>query len=106
MVNSPRDGSLGEPALFCASSGENKPLAPAAPSAAAPRMKLRLQISHIEPLPVSAGFLADRRARDFSAGGHLISAGSPLAVPLNPPGQEGLIASAQTIARQADFMRA
>src|SRR6476659_1273196 len=64
MVNSPRDGSLdgspGEPALsraaYAFSGDENSPLAPAAPSAAAPRIKSRLQISHIEPLPVSVGF--------------------------------------------------
>lgn len=51
MVNSPRGGSLEAPAsprTACASSGEDSsPLTPAAPSAAAPRMKPRLQISHM-----------------------------------------------------------
>src|SRR5579863_4649282 len=50
MVNSPRAGSRAEVASLrgvCAmSDGENNPVAP---NAAAPRMKFRLQISHIAP---------------------------------------------------------
>src|SRR5262245_50340945 len=53
MVNSPRAGSFAEAASprrgWAINGDENSPAAPAAPSAAAPRIKRRLQSSHMTP---------------------------------------------------------